>query len=98
MGKWERCLHGSRTAQLRADSEVFMEIHIVSSLTPDDESNLAAKVLAAIGSLLDVLPVSYSVRIETANGDAIHRSHNASRRHGNGTSPDPVSLPSGARA
>jgi hypothetical protein len=56
-----------------------MEIHLVSSLTPDDESRLAAKVLAAIAGLLDGLPVSYSVRIETASGDAIHRSHNAPR-------------------
>lgn len=56
-----------------------MEIHVVSSLTPDDESRLAAKMLAAIGGVLDGLPVSYSVRIETAVGTAIHRSHRAPR-------------------
>jgi hypothetical protein len=56
-----------------------MEIHLVSSLTPDDESRLAPKVLAAIGRVLDSLPVSYSVRIETALGDAIHRNHKADR-------------------
>ena len=56
-----------------------MEIHVVSSLTPDDESRLAAKMLAAIGGVLDGLPVSYSVRIETAIGTAIHRSHRAAR-------------------
>ncbi len=66
-----------------------MEIRIVSSLTPDDESRLAAKVLAAIAGLLDGLPVSYSVRIETASGDAIHRSHNATRN----TSADGLSEP-----
>lgn len=49
-----------------------MEIHLVSSLTPDDEGRLAPKVLAAIGAVLDGLPVSYSVRIETAVGNAIH--------------------------
>ena len=54
-----------------------MEIHLVSSLTPDDESRLAPRVLAAIGSVLEDLPVSYSVRIETASGSAIHRSHRA---------------------
>jgi hypothetical protein len=54
-----------------------MEIHLVSSLNADDESRLAPRLLAAIGSVLDGLPVSYSVRIETALGDAIHHSHNA---------------------
>ena len=67
-----------------------MEIHIVSSLTPDDESRLAAKILAAIGGLLDGLPVSYSVRIETASGDAIHRSHNAARQTQADVLPDPT--------
>jgi hypothetical protein len=56
-----------------------MEIHLVSSLTPDDESRLAPRVLAAIGRVLDGLPVSYSVRIETAIGNAIHHSHKASQ-------------------
>jgi hypothetical protein len=73
-----------------------MEIRIVSSLTPDDESRLAAKVLAAIAGLLDGLPVSYSVRIETANGDAIHRSHNAARQTRADTPPGPISAPSSA--
>ncbi len=54
-----------------------MEIHLVSSLTPDDESRLAPKVLAAIGRVLDGLPVTYSVRIETASGGAIHHNHRA---------------------
>jgi hypothetical protein len=54
-----------------------MEIHLVSSLTPDDESRLAARVLAAIEGVLDGLPVSYSVRIETAIGNAIHHTHTA---------------------
>jgi len=55
-----------------------MEIHLISSLTPDDESRLAPRVLAAIGGVLDRLPVSYSVRIETGVGHAIHHSHRAS--------------------
>jgi hypothetical protein len=67
-----------------------MEIHLVSSLTPDDESRLAAKVLAAIGGVLDGLPVSYSIRIETAAGDAIHRSHQASGHRRGDALPDPL--------
>lgn len=54
-----------------------MEIHLVSSLTPDDESRLAPSMLAAIGRILDRLPVSYSVRIETSGGNAIHHNHTA---------------------
>jgi hypothetical protein len=75
-----------------------MEIHLVSSLTPDDESRLAAKVLAAIGGVLDGLPVSYSVRIETAAGDTIHRSRNARRNVPTDTSDDPLSLPNNVHA
>lgn len=54
-----------------------MEIHLISSLTPDDESRLAPSMLAAIGRILDRLPVSYSVRIETSAGNAIHHNHTA---------------------
>ncbi len=59
-----------------------MEIHLVSSLTSDDETRLAPKVLAAIGSVLEGLPVSYSVRIETAEGNAIHHNHTAQEGDG----------------
>jgi len=59
-----------------------MDVHIVSSLAPDDESRLAAKVLAAIGALFDKSAVSYSVRIETALGNAIHFNHTAPDRNG----------------
>jgi len=55
-----------------------MEIHLVSSLTSDDESRLAPTMLAAIGHVLERLPVSYSVRIETTAGNAIQRHHTAS--------------------
>jgi hypothetical protein len=54
-----------------------MEIHLVSSLTPDDENRLAPNVLKAIGDVLERLPVSYSVRIETSVGNAIHHNHTA---------------------
>jgi hypothetical protein len=56
-----------------------MEIHLVSSLTPDDENRLAPTVLKALGDVFATLPVSYSVRIETVVGNAIHHSHTAAR-------------------
>jgi hypothetical protein len=54
-----------------------MEIHLVSSLTSDDESRLAPEMLVAIGRVLEKFPVSYSLRIETEVGSAIQRHHTA---------------------
>ncbi len=54
-----------------------MEIHLVSSLTPEDENRLAPQMLAAIERILDRLPVTYAVRIETTCGNQIVRSHTA---------------------
>ena len=69
-----------------------MEIHLVSSMTPDDESRLAPRVLAAIGAVLERLPVSYSLRIETGLGNAIHHNHTAGIREAAG----PPTLPEAA--
>jgi hypothetical protein len=69
-----------------------MEIHLVSSLTPDDENRLAPRVLAAIGEVLERLPVSYSVRIETAVGAAIHHNHTAAGEDSARTEPS-MALP-----
>jgi hypothetical protein len=65
-----------------------MEIHLVSSLTPDDENRLAPRVLQAIGDVLERLPVSYSVRIETAIGNAIHHNHTAVNRPADDAPPE----------
>jgi len=61
-----------------------VQIHLVSSLTPDDESRLAPEVLAAIERVLETMPVSYSVRIETGSGNAIHRNHKAASGEADG--------------
>ena len=55
-----------------------MEVHLVFSLTPDDESQLAPSVLEAIRSVLGGLSVSYSVRVKTNIGNPICQSHGAS--------------------
>jgi hypothetical protein len=68
-----------------------MEIHLVSSLTPDDENRLAPTVLKALGDVLERLPVSYSVRIETAVGNAIHHNHTAVQNVPDETIPGPHS-------
>ena len=55
-----------------------MEIHLISTMTAEDENRLAPAMLAAIGRVLSDLPVSYAVRIETTAGNAIHQNHTAS--------------------
>ena len=52
-----------------------MDMHLNSSMTLDDESRLAPRLLAVIGAVLESLPVSYSLRIATAVGNEIRHSH-----------------------
>lgn len=44
-----------------------MDIHFVSTLTPEDEDHYAPAVLNAVKAILDLMPIAYTVRIETAN-------------------------------
>jgi hypothetical protein len=51
-----------------------MDIHFVSTLTPEDEDRYAPMVLAAVKAILEPMPITYAVRIVTANGLAVqHR-------------------------
>ena len=43
-----------------------MDIRFVSSLTADDEDVFAPALLKAVSALLDMLPIAYTIRIETA--------------------------------
>ena len=45
----------------------FMDIHFVSTLTPEDEDNYAPTVLNAVRAILDAMPIAYTLRIETAS-------------------------------
>lgn len=45
-----------------------MDIHFISSLTPDDEDRLAPAVLEALKPMLGLMPIAYTIRIRTANG------------------------------
>jgi hypothetical protein len=45
-----------------------MDIHFVSTLTPEDEDQYAPAVLNAVKAILDLMPIAYTLRIETANG------------------------------
>ena len=48
-----------------------MDIHFVSTLTPEDEDHYAPMVLAAVKAILEPMPITYAVRIVTTNGLAV---------------------------
>ncbi len=50
-----------------------MNIRFTSSLTPDDENTLAPALLTALGAILDLLPIAYAIRIETADSRVFQR-------------------------
>jgi len=62
-------------AEVRRWRGTTTRITFISSLTPDDEARLATSMLEAIGGLLDLLPIAYSVRVETTSGTRLERSH-----------------------
>jgi hypothetical protein len=49
-----------------------MDIHFISSLTPDDEDRLAPAILEAIKPMLELMPIAYTIRIRTAN-NTVHQ-------------------------
>jgi hypothetical protein len=54
-----------------------MNIRFISTLTAEDENHFAPALLKAVGSLLDQLPIAYTVRIETTGAQVFQHSHPA---------------------
>ena len=54
-----------------------MDIRFISTLTADDEESFAPALLQAIGSILDRLPIAYTVRIETTGARVFQHTHPA---------------------
>jgi hypothetical protein len=52
-----------------------MNIRFISTLTAEDENQFAPALLKAIGSLLDQLPIAYTVRIETTGAQVFQHTH-----------------------
>ena len=52
-----------------------MNIRFVSTLTADDENQIAPGLMKAISSLLDRLPIAYTIRIETTGAQVFQHSH-----------------------
>lgn len=45
-----------------------MDIHFISTLTPEDEDRYTPAVLNAVKAIVDMLPIAYTLRIATENG------------------------------
>lgn len=50
----------------------IVEIRFTSSLTPEDENVLAPAILSAVTGLLDLMPIAYVIRIDTADAQTYH--------------------------
>ena len=67
-----------------------MNIRFISTLTADDENNLAPGLLKAVGALLDQLPIAYTVRIETTGAQVFQHSHPSFEHPYNGDATQPA--------
>jgi hypothetical protein len=52
-----------------------MDIRVISTLTLEDEARIAAAICATAGQLLDQLPIMYTMRIETTDGQVFQRNN-----------------------
>jgi hypothetical protein len=64
-----------------------MNIRFISTLTADDENQLAPGLLKILGALLDQIPIAYTVRIETTGAQVFQHSHPAFEHALNGDGP-----------
>ena len=74
-----RCKFVIGTGTQIAGVVTIVNIRFTSSLTAEDENLLAPAVLAALTSILDLLPIAYMVRIDTSDSQVYQ--HSGSRRN-----------------
>ena len=67
-----------------------MNIRFISTLTADDENQIAPALVKAVGALLDQLPIAYTVRIETTGAQVYQHSHPAFEAAYNGENAHPA--------
>ena len=58
-----------------------MNIRFTSSLTPDDENMIAPALLSALAGILDLMPIAYMIRIDTADARVYQHSGPISPPH-----------------
>jgi len=52
-----------------------MDIHVVSTLTTEDEDRVADALVVALADLFDGLPIAYALRIETSGAKIVQRTN-----------------------
>jgi hypothetical protein len=52
-----------------------MEIRFISTLTAEDEGQMAPALINAVTALLDALPIAYTLRIETLGAQVFQHTH-----------------------
>ena len=52
-----------------------MDIRFISTLTADDEGQMAPALMNAVTALLDALPIAYTLRIETLGAQIFQHTH-----------------------
>ena len=52
-----------------------MEIRFISTLTADDEQQMAPALMNAVTALLDAMPIAYTLRIETLGAQVFQHTH-----------------------
>lgn len=60
---------------LLAEAFRIMDIHVVSTLTAEDEDRVADALVSALAELLDGLPIAYALRIETSGAKVVQRTN-----------------------
>ena len=50
-----------------------VHIELTSTLTQEDENQVAAAVLKSLSAMLDLLPISYLVRVETTDQSVLEQ-------------------------
>ncbi len=59
-----------------------MEIRFISTLTADDEGQMAPALMNAVAALLDSMPIAYTLRIETLGAQVFQHTSPAAASRG----------------
>ena len=72
-----------------------VNIRFTSSLTPEDENIVALAILNAVTGVLDLLPIAYTIRVETSDSQVYQHSgpDRARLQAGRPASPNPNPTP-----
>lgn len=58
-----------------------MNIRFISTLTAEDENELAPGILRAVSALAEMFPIRFSVKLDTLDGRTYHAGNHGLARH-----------------